>query len=153
MSALCKILFQLSATLSVWTWVSYFQPPKLRNLCVANVSPQQLWRWNGCQKGHQCLVLHWKASLPEGRYSHHSAFLNDKQYLVWRIVASCLSSKTTISIVCFSYYPIQRITFCLHAVFFHHNNKKVGKCTVEGAILVPEKKFDFFWAPIQKAPE
>ena len=56
-------------------------------------------------------------------------FLNDKQYLVWRIVASCLSSKTTISIVCFSYYPIQRITFCLHAVFFHHNNKSVGKCT------------------------
>ena len=27
------------------------------------------------------------------------------------------------------YYPIQRMTLCLHAVFFHHNNKKVGKCT------------------------
>ena len=50
-------------------------------------------------------------------------------YLFWKIVASCLSSKTTISIVCFSYYPIQRMTLCLHAVFFHHNNKKVGKCT------------------------
>ena len=24
---------------------------------------------------------------------------------------------------------------------------------LEGAILVPPKKFNFFWAPIQKAPE
>ena len=28
-----------------------------------------------------------------------------------------------------SYYPIQRMTLRLNAVFFHHNNKKVGKST------------------------
>ena len=28
-----------------------------------------------------------------------------------------------------AYYPIQRMTLCLNAVFFHHNNKKVGMCT------------------------
>ena len=30
---------------------------------------------------------------------------------------------------------------------------KSVQCPLEGAILVPEKKFNFFWAPIQKAPE
>ena len=42
----------------------------------------------------------------------------------------------TVSIACrvffvdsYPYYSILRMTLCLHAVFFHHNNNKVGKCT------------------------